>query len=107
FAFVTTNSICQGEQVSLLWPELFSLDVEIFFAHSSFKWKNLAAKNAGVTCVVVGVRPIQAGHKFIFSGETRREVARINPYLLDFSDIFIPRHGDSISNLPKMLKGNQ
>lgn len=48
FAFVTTNSICQGEQVALLWPELFSLGVEIFFAHSSFKWKNLAAKNAGV-----------------------------------------------------------
>ncbi len=106
-AFVTTNSICQGEQVYLLWPKLLSNGIEIFFAQSSFKWSNLAKNNAGVTCVVVGIRNIQPGRKFIFFGDTRKEVTRINPYLLDFADIFIPRHGKSISGLPQMLKGNQ
>lgn len=106
-AFVTTNSICQGEQVYLLWPALLSNGVEIFFAQSSFKWSNLATKNAGVTCVVVGIRQIQYGRKFLFFEGNKREVGRINPYLLDFDDIFIPRHGESISGLPRMLKGNQ
>ncbi|MEY9390651.1 class I SAM-dependent DNA methyltransferase [Bradyrhizobium barranii] len=106
-AFVTTNSICQGEQVYLLWPALLSNGMEIFFAQSSFKWTNLATNNAGVTCVVVGIRPPQNGRKFIFFESTKKEVARINPYLLDFADIFIPRHGESISGLPRMLKGNQ
>lgn len=106
-AFVTTNSICQGEQVYLLWPALLSKGVEIFFAQSSFKWSNLAANNAGVTCVVVGIRPTQSGQKFIFSEGNKRKVSKINPYLLDFDDIFIPRHRESISGLPRMLKGNQ
>ncbi len=106
-AFVTTNSICQGEQVYLLWLDLLSKGVEIGFAHSSFKWRNLASKNAGVTCVIVGIRLMQAGRKFIFAEDSRREVSRINPYLLDFDDVFIPRHSESISGLPRMLKGNQ
>ncbi len=106
-AFVTTNSICQGEQVYLLWPKLLSGGLEIFFAQSAFKWTNLAKNNAGVTCVVVGIRAKSGGKKFIFSESAKREVSRINPYLLDFSDVFIPRHSDSISHFPKMLKGNQ
>lgn len=106
-AFVTTNSICQGEQVYLLWPKLLSGGLEIFFAQSAFKWSNLAKNNAGVTCVVVGIRAVGGGRKFIFSENVKREVARINPYLLDFADVFIPRHGESISNFPRMLKGNQ
>jgi restriction-modification enzyme MmeI-like protein len=55
-AFVATNSICQGEQVSLLWPNIFSRGLEIFFAHRSFDWRNNAKGNAGVTCVIVGIR---------------------------------------------------
>ena len=106
-AFVTTNSICQGEQVYLLWPALLANGVEIYFAQTSFKWSNLAKNNAGVTCVIVGIRPIQPGRKFIFFDGAKKEVTRINPYLLEFADIFIPRHGESISGLPRMLKGNQ
>ncbi|EKQ6335377.1 TPA: class I SAM-dependent DNA methyltransferase [Pseudomonas aeruginosa] len=106
-AFVTTNSICQGEQVYLLWPTLLAQEVEIYFAQTSFKWSNLATNNAGVTCVIVGIRPIQSGRKFIYFDGTKKEVARINPYLLEFADVFIPRHGESISCLPRMLKGNQ
>src|SRR5699024_1688962 len=54
-AFVSTNSICQGQQVPILWPLIFSTDHEIFFAHTSFKWANLASYNAGVTVVIVGI----------------------------------------------------
>ncbi|MGN5477684.1 DNA methyltransferase [Cupriavidus basilensis] len=54
-AFVATNSICQGEQVGLLWPKVYECGVEIGFAHTSFKWKNNAANNAGVTCAIVGL----------------------------------------------------
>ncbi|PPT93302.1 hypothetical protein XaraCFBP7407_18675 [Xanthomonas arboricola pv. arracaciae] len=56
FAFVTTNSISQGEQVSYLWPRLWRKDLEIFFARQGFKWGNSAKRNAGVTCVIAGVR---------------------------------------------------
>jgi len=55
FVFVSTNSISQGDQVSLLWPHILEDDVEIFFAHQSFKWTNNAKKNAGVTCVIIGM----------------------------------------------------
>jgi hypothetical protein len=106
-AFVTTNSICQGEQVYLLWASLLANRVEIFFAQSSFKWSNLATKNAGVTCVVVGIHQPDSSRKYIYFEQTKKEVSRINPYLLEFADIFIPRHGESISSLPHMVKGNQ
>jgi hypothetical protein len=55
FAFVSTNSICQGEQVAILWPLVFSEDIQISFAHTSFKWTNNAKSNAGVVCIVVGM----------------------------------------------------
>lgn len=106
-AFVTTNSICQGEQVALLWPEVFQTGCEIFFAQAPFKWKNLAQNNAGVTCVIVGLQRPESNRKYIFLDDQRREVSRINPYLLDFPDVFIPRQNESIANLPRMLKGNQ
>jgi hypothetical protein len=91
-AFVTTNSIWQGEQVYLLWRGLLSNGVEIFFAQPSFKWSNLATNNAGVTCIVVGIRSVQSGRKFLFFDGIKKEVIRINPYLLEFADVFIPRH---------------
>lgn len=106
-AFVTTNSICQGEQVNLLWPSILSDNLEIFFAQTSFKWSNLAQNNAGVTCVVIGIRSKNVGKKFLYFEDSKKEVKRINPYLIDFKDIFIPRYSSSISGLPKMLKGNQ
>jgi hypothetical protein len=106
-AFVTTNSICQGEQVNLLWPFVDARGVEIGFAHTSFKWSNLAANKAGVTCIIIGLRLRSRQNKYLYYSDTRREVKNINHYLLDFENIFIPRHSESISGLPKMLKGNQ
>lgn len=105
-AFVTTNSVCQGEQVNLLWSNLLQR-VYIYFAHTSFKWANLASNNAGVTCVIVGITNIPNRPKFILDNSTKKKVQNINPYLLDFQNIFIPRYPSSICHLPKMLKGNQ
>ena len=55
FAFVATNSICQGVQVALLWPHILGSGQNIFFAYTSFKWANLASYNAGVSVVIIGV----------------------------------------------------
>lgn len=65
-AFVSTNSICQGEQVSLIWPYIFSKQIEIEFAHQSFNWTNNARGNAGVTCVIVGLQNARNSTKRIF-----------------------------------------
>src|SRR5690606_18319935 len=54
-AFVSTNSICQGQQVAILWPLIFNTGHEIHFAHTSFKWNNLASHNAGVTVAIIGI----------------------------------------------------
>jgi hypothetical protein len=106
FAFVTTNSICQGEQVRLLWPLVFSAGLEIGFAYQSFKWRNNAAHNAGVSCVVVGIRNAQKSKKLIYSGEQGRVVSGISPYLLEGSDLIVEPDRKSASGLPKIHLGN-
>ena len=106
YAFVSTNSICQGEQVSLLWPYVFSNNQEISFAHTSFKWDNNAKSVAGVTCVIVGIQNLQSNEKKIFSNNVILKVKNINPYLLDASNIFISQRTDAISNLPEMALGS-
>lgn len=80
FAFVSTNSIVQGVQVPELWPYLME-SLEIRFAHRSFKWSNLAANNAGVTCVIIGMGLPSAAPARLFDGETVRDVEVIGPYL--------------------------
>ena len=80
-AFVSTNSITQGEQVPMLWPMIFDRGIEIAFAHQSFKWSNNAKYNAGVSCVIIGLQPQSNNIKFIYSEESRYEVKSINPYL--------------------------
>ncbi|MCX8570845.1 DNA methyltransferase [Aminobacter sp. MET-1] len=80
FAFVSTNSIVQGAAVPTLWPYLMD-GLEIRFAHRSFKWSNLAAHNAGVTCVIVGMDAPSDKPKRLFDGDTVRDVDVIGPYL--------------------------
>ncbi|MGE4432646.1 MAG: DNA methyltransferase [Bacteroidales bacterium] len=107
FAFVTTNSICQGEQVDLLWGHLFTRNVEIFFAYSSFKWSNNAKYNAGVIVAIIGVRPIGVNFpKYILSGEAKKHVKNINAYLLDSSNVIVKKRTDSISNFKNMSFGS-
>ena len=107
--FVSTNSICQGEQVALLWPYLFSQNVEIHFAHQSFKWTNNAKRNAGVTCVIIGIKNSSKtnGKKILYNGNIAKNVKNINSYLIDASSVSIKRQRNIFSSFPIMLKGNQ
>lgn len=106
-AFVSTNSICQGDQVALLWPHILEDDNEIFFAHQSFKWTNNAKKNAGVTCVIIGLRNKSSFPKFLFKDNIKTEAKNINGYLLDSSNVYVGRKSKPINNLPEMTYGNE
>ena len=110
-AFVSTNSICQGVQVPILWPLIFNSGHKIFFAHTSFKWTNLASHNAGVTVVIVGVSNRHQGGKTLLSigddGVTvAKEVDNINAYLVAGRDIDIQPSKKSISGCAYMDLGN-
>jgi len=105
-AFVTTNSICQGEQVALIWTNILSDKIEIDFAYQSFKWTNNAKGNAGVTVIIVGLRNMSNTNKYIFFGNLRRPVKNINPYLLDYDNLIITGRSNPISKLPEMTFGS-
>jgi hypothetical protein len=110
FAFVSTNSICQGQQVPLLWPMIYQLGLDINFAHTSFKWSNLAANNAGVTVVIVGVGR-DTPKKRIFSinslGETEsREVSNINAYLISGVKVIVEPITKPQDGRGYMIRGN-
>ena len=111
-SFVSTNSICQGSQVPILWPLIFDMGHQIFFAHTSFKWSNLATHNAGVTVVIIGFSNSYKGKKKIFYSDketlTVKEVSNINAYLVAEKDVIV----DSIStplnsSLSNMKFGNK
>jgi type I restriction-modification system DNA methylase subunit len=105
-AFVTTNSITQGEQVAILWPSIFNKNVEIGFAHTSFKWENNAKGNAGVSVVIIGLQiDNSTSEKLIYSENTRQVAKNINPYLVEGKNIYVDAKKCSISGLPSMIKG--
>jgi hypothetical protein len=106
FAFVATNSICQGIQVSIIWPEILNKKQEIFFAHQSFYWANNASHNANVICVIVGVTKTFTGKKYIFTKDHVIEANNINPYLINGSNIVVIKHPRPISDIPTMYAGN-
>ena len=111
-AFVSTNSICQGQHVPILWPLIFDTDHEIAFAHTSFKWANLASHNAGVTVAIVGIANHAGQVRQIFSptedGETIvHEAANINPYLVAAPNIIVEKASKPISNRATMDYGNK
>ena len=107
FAFVTTNSITQGEQVALLWPHIFARQQKIIFAHTSFKWSNNAKNNAGITCVIIGISNENLSiTPIIYSENLVKQARNINPYLLDASNIYAIKRTRHISNLPHMNFGN-
>jgi len=107
YAFVTTNSICQGDQVSVTWNTvLLNWKLEIHFAHQNFKWTNNAKDNAGVTVLIIGVRNISNKPKYLFNQGIRKLSTNINPYIVDGPNLIISRLSNSISGLPKMIKGS-
>lgn len=106
FSFVSTNSMCQGTQVSIFWPHIFNLDLEIAFAHTSFKWVNNAKNNAGVICVIIGIRNIINKPKYIFDSGIQITASNINAYLSNAGNIFVHPISTPISNLPKINYGS-
>jgi len=107
-AFVATNSIVQGGHVPILWPLIFDLGLEISFAHTSFKWKNNAANNAGVTCVIVGITKLSSKRKVLYCDEKAIEAKNINGYLIDGPNIFVSKSSRPMSgSLPQMDFGSK
>ncbi len=106
YAFVATNSINQGVQVEDVWPRIFALGQEIFFAHTAFKWSNNAASNAAVICNVIGVRKRSAEPKHLYGSESSRLVNNISPYITPGPNTVIYGTTKSLSGLPPMVTGN-
>ena len=108
-AFVSTNSISQGESVGILWKPLFEKKVQIEFAHRTFVWTSEAKDRAAVHCVIVGFTcgiPVET--KLLFESERGKNVSHINGYLLDAPDIFIQSRGKVLTKgFPEMSKGSQ
>jgi hypothetical protein len=112
-AFVSTNSITQGEQVAILWSKLLSQGVHIRFAHRTFQWSNEARGMAAVHCVIIGFGASNVEKKTIYEyedirGEAHAVAARnINPYLVDAPTVLIEKRSKPIGNAPEMTKGSQ
>ncbi|MGJ9646690.1 DNA methyltransferase [Actinotignum sp. GS-2025b] len=107
-AFVTTNSITQGEQVALLHPHVFTGGIEIGYAYTSFKWSNNASHNAGVTVAVISLRNESSEPKYLFTDLVRTPVENINAYLISGPDIYVPSRRTVLSpTLPKMTNGSK
>ena len=125
-AFVSTNSICQGQQVPILWPAIFDTGHEISFAHTSFKWANLASHNAGVTVAIVAISNHAGPTRKLYSkevvtydgthrydgsvshdGTVRREVENINAYLVGARNVVVVKRTSPLSERAKMDYGNK
>jgi len=111
--FVSTNSIVQGEQTSILWGQMLNkYDIKIHFAHRTFKWSNEAKGNAAVYCVIIGFANYDITDKLIFEYEDIKgephelKVKNINPYLVDAKNLLIDKSSNPICPVPKMSFGN-
>ncbi len=111
-AFVSTNSICQGQQVAILWPLIFDSDHEIFFAHTSFKWANLASHNAGVTVIVVGITNHSRKQRYLFSYSSNgkdivKQTNNINAYLAAGANVIVEKKSRPAGDVHIMNFGNK
>lgn len=110
-AFVSTNSVCQGQQVPILWPLIFETGHQISFAHTSFKWANLASHNAGVIVAIIAISRDAPASKRLFSiaddgAVIERQVSNINAYLAAGSNTSVEAARSPIGGLSPMLFGN-
>jgi len=112
-AFVSTNSISQGEQVGLLWNELFNkYKIKIHFAHRTFSWRNEARGNAAVHVVIIGFGNFDVNDKVVYEYENIKaephavNVKNINPYLVEGNDFALPSRSKPVCNVPLMFLGN-
>ena len=112
-AFVSTNSVAQGEQAAILWQELMSRGVRIQFAHRTFQWRNEARGIAAVHCVIIGFASNDRSSKVIYDYPTANSdplavpAKQINPYLVDAPSVFLPSRSSTPPGLPQLIKGSQ
>jgi len=112
-AFVSTNSITQGEQVYMLWPDLLNRGIHINFAHRTFQWNNEARGKAAVHCVIIGFAHFDISPKWLFEyehikGEPHKIKAQnINSYLVDAANIVLENKSRPICNVPEVLFGSK
>ncbi len=105
-AFVSTNSICQGQQAVTMWKPLFEKGIKIQFAYRTFVWDSEAQQKARVHCVIVGFSFVNRKSKIIYDNDRARIVSNINSYLMDAENIFIDSKSKPICNIPPMNFGN-
>ncbi|HEY2092714.1 MAG TPA: DNA methyltransferase [Thermoanaerobaculia bacterium] len=105
-ALVTTNSVAQGTHVPVLWPAIRALGCQIEFAYETFKWSNNARGNAGVSCTIIGLTTQKPSAKLIYGEGSRRQVANINPYLVDGPDVIVQPQSANANSLSRMITGN-
>ena len=107
-AFVSTNSITQGEQVLPLWKPLFDMGIHINFAYRTFRWDSEASIKAHVHCVIIGFSTAESSSKYIFDGDSKILAKHINAYLMDGDDIFIQNQSTPIcKDAPYARSGNK
>jgi len=105
-AFVSTNSISQGEQIGALWPHIIIKNIEIYFAYKSFKWQNNAKSNAKVIVVIIGLRNISNQSKYLYQDNIKQEVENINSYLVNSANTFVVKRSSPLAFSSKMEYGN-
>lgn len=106
-AFVSTNSICQGQSVAAVWKPLFAEHIHIDFAHRTFRWDSEAKLKAHVHCVIVGFSVVPNNQKkIIYTSERPMEADNINGYLLDAENVFINNRNEPLCDVPKMKFGS-
>ena len=106
-AFVTTNSVTQGEQVAMLWPLVFQEKNIIHFAHTSFLWSNLATNKATVSCVILGLSSTPVSNRRLFDDGVMRNVANISPYLVAADTVIVAKRTKPLSEIGYMQSGNK
>jgi len=107
-AFVSTTSICQGEQVPFLWPYVFGRGLAISFAHRSFKWANSSAHNAAITCIIVGLAKVPVASACLYMDTYNVTTPAINAYLVPGDqDIIVHSSSTSLNGFPEAVAGGQ
>lgn len=111
-AFVSTNSICQGQQVPILWPSIYQTGNQIEFAHTSFKWANLASHNAGVTVAIIGISTEASKSRRIYSlaedgRALSKEVEHINAYLVPGQEVIVEKAMKPLTGISEMVFGSK
>ena len=106
-AFVSTNSICQGQSVSSIWKPLFEMGIHIDFAHRTFRWDSEAKLKAHVHCVIVGFSTATySGKKILYSTDRPQIAQNINAYLLDAANVFVENRSTPLCEVPRMFFGS-